>query len=269
MIGGSLAARCRKAFPKARIIGVSRSRQALLKAKKKDWICAGYADLRQAASHSKPNLIILCTPVDTLKGFLSRIDRVAPRGTIVTDAGSVKGFLVRWAERRKWRSIQYVGAHPMAGSHERGIDHARADLFDQTLTFVTPGKNSHPSATRRVIHFWKKISNHVKLISAEKHDQVTAEISHFPHLAATLLVDNVKNKSLSFASTGFLDTTRIASSDPGLWTPILIENRKELLKALQGYEKRLKRVKNILQKSRIQALYQILRSAQRRRKETL
>ena len=144
LIGGSLAAACRKKFPRAEIIGITRNKSALNKAKKRGWIDEGFQKLDHAfvgarltrlyrtrgrvapsgAMNDAPTFVILCTPVDTFKNYLRRLDPIAPAGTVVTDAGSVKGFLVRWAGRRKWKRIQFVGAHPMAGSHERGIDAA-------------------------------------------------------------------------------------------------------------------------------------------------
>lgn len=264
LIGGSLARASRKAFPRARIVGVTRSRAALAKAKKKGWIHEGFTDLKRAFERTAP-LVVLCTPVDTLKNFLIRLDSVAPKGTIVTDAGSVKGFLVRWADRKRWRRIEFVGAHPMAGSHERGIEHARSDLFQRALTFVTPGKSHSAYVFRTVLGFWKQLSRRVVVISAEKHDEVTSHISHLPHLAASALVAGVPAKDLSFAASGFLDTTRVAASDPDLWVPIFLENRGPLFRSLRHFEARLDALSKILKRGDRGRLRTFLRASQRRR----
>ena len=283
LIGGSLAAACRKAFPQTKIIGISRSRSALSKAKKKGWIHRGFQNLEAAfknvgAGYPRPSkrmageatsplhLVLLCTPVDTLKNFLKRLDRVVPRGTIVTDTGSVKGFLVRWADREDWRSIRFVGAHPMAGSHQRGIDAAGPHLFQGSLTLVTPGRRTSPRALGQVKNFWKQISHRVVVISPEAHDRITGEVSHLPHLVAALLVDNVSSPSLRFAASGFLDTTRVAEGDPSLWIPILVENRKELTRTLLDFEKKLKRIKASLARKDFQNLRRVLTQAQTRRR---
>lgn len=263
LIGGSLAAAAKKKFPRARIIGVTRNKAALASAKRKGWIHEGFTDLKKAFSNHDHAIIILCTPVDTLKNYLLKLDRLAPSGTVVTDAGSVKGFLARWAERQKWRSIQFVGAHPMAGSHERGIRHARPDLFNQALTFVTPGRKG----TQTVVNFWRKICRRVVLISPKSHDRITAEISHLPHLIAFLLVENVSPSSLRFAASGFLDTTRVAQADPDIWLPIFAENKKELLRTLHHFESRLKNMRKILQGKELAKLRGVLVRAQRRRRK--
>lgn len=268
LIGGSLAAASRKAFPHARIIGVSRSRRALIKAKKEGWIHEGFQNLRQALRESKinlPHLVVVCTPVDTLKDFLARIDRFAPAGTFVTDAGSVKGFLVRWAGKRKWRHIQFVGAHPMAGSHKQGIDFAQPDLFKQALTFVTPARHSSLTAVREVTNFWKEISKRAVILSPDEHDRLTAQVSHLPHLLAALLVTGTSAKALGFAASGFLDATRIAKADPGLWVSIFLENRKELYRLLENFTKELGRIQKIFKSGDRRRLKQLLTQAQRYR----
>ncbi len=278
LIGGSLAARCRKAFPHAKIMGVTRNKSALQKAKKRGWIHEGFQDLRffppkadppLAGGHSlRPQndaIVILCTPVDTFKNLLLQLERFAPTGTMVTDAGSVKGFLAEWADSKRWRRIQFVGAHPMAGSHEKGLDAARPSLFDRALIFITPGKRVSPQAFKKVKKFWGKISKRTLVISPELHDRLTAEISHFPHLLAALLVTSASSKALGVAASGFLDTTRIAQGDADLWTPILLENRKEMTRVLKNFERGLKRVQKILQGNDSSGLRGLLKRAQTRR----
>ncbi len=271
LIGGSLAGACRKALPHARIIGVTRSRLALKIAKQKGWIHEGFTDLGSALTSGStapprtPPVVILCTPVDTLKDFLVRLDRMAPLDTLVTDAGSVKGFLVRWADRRRWRRIQFIGAHPVAGSHEKGIRAAGPGLFKTALTLVTPGRRKSRVALRKVMRFWAAISGRVRVISPELHDRWMAEISHFPHLMAALVVHRVSNKALGVATSGFLDTTRIAQGDPSVWTPIFLENRKEIIRLLAEFERQLRRARSMIEGRRLRHLRRLLGRSQRRR----
>lgn len=298
LIGGSLAARCRKVFPRAKVIGVTRNKTALQQAKKRGWIHEGYRDLKNVFSPVGAPLqiigdsphkrglspfvfVILCTPVDTFKNFLLQLDRLAPKGTLVTDAGSVKGFITNWAGKRHWRRIQFVGAHPMAGSHKQGMEYAQPNLFNNAPVFVTPHKrrgarqkqkgtvptkgDSPRRGAQSIINFWKKICQNVVVLSPEEHDRLTAEISHFPHLIAALLVMNPSSKALGVAASGFLDTTRIAQGDAGLWTPIVLENRKKLLRVLGKFEKSLGRIKKILQKQDSASLRRFLKHSQTRR----
>lgn len=282
LIGGSLAAACQRFFPGAKIVGVTRNPRALAFAKRKGWIDEGYRRLEDAfknvgaglvpalsltgRTQGPPlHLIILCTPVDTLKNFLLRLDRIAPAGTVVTDTGSVKGSIVRWADRQRWKRIQFVGSHPMAGSHRRGIDAVDPALFRQALTLVTPARRTPSSALQTVNRFWKKISGRVISLSPEQHDRFTAEVSHLPHFLASWLVASVSPEAIRFATTGFLDTTRVAEGSPEIWEPIFRENRRELLRALEKFEATLRRAKRILQRKEISKLRRALQQVQRRR----
>lgn len=262
LMGGSLAAACRKKFPQSRIIGISRDPGALRIAKQKKWIHEGFKDLKAGAANA--DFIILGTPVDTLKPLLLQIDRAAKPGTIATDVGSVKGELVRWASRTRFKNIQFVGAHPMTGSHERGIAVAQPDLYDHGFTFVIRARGVSDAAFQTVKKFWKKISPKIAVVTAEEHDQITGEISHLPHLAAVCLALMPSPKSLKHAGPGFLDATRIAQGHPSIWIPIFRANRRAVLQALGRYEKHLRDFRKALETER-GSLSKILTGAAKRR----
>lgn len=254
LMGGSLAAACRKKFPKSRVIGISRNSAVVREAVSKKWVHAGGSDLK----HLVPacDLIVLCTPVDTLKSLLKKIDSFAKPGALVTDVGSVKGEICAWAAKQKFRNISFIGAHPMAGSHKRGIEAANRDLYTGHLTFIIKGQGT---AYKTVKNFWKKISGRVIEINAAQHDKVVAEISHLPHAVAACLVQSARSSSLKFAAKGFLDSTRIAQADSSIWVPIFLANRREVLKALGIFQKNVKTFQKALSgghSSRLQALLQ-------------
>lgn len=244
LMGGSLAAACRKKFSGTKIIGITRNRAALRTALKKKWVHQAAPDLKRGVQSA--DLIVLCTPVNTLKPLLQQIDRFARRGTLVTDAGSVKSEIVSWAGKRKFKNITFVGAHPMTGSHERGIEAANPDIYRKGFTFVTRTAKTQRAAFTKVKDFWKKISPRVVEITPEAHDIITSQISHVPHLIAACLVLAADPKSLPFAGPGFIDATRIAQGHPSVWLPIFIANRKAVLKAVSGFEKKLSIFKKAL-----------------------
>src|SRR5664279_2383924 len=119
LMGGSLAAACRKKFPKARITGISRSREALALVLKKRWVHEATRDVTLGARGA--DLVVLCTPVDTFLPYLKAIDKVCAKGALVLDVGSVKAAVLKEVNSRKWKNLSFVGCHPMVGSHRRGI----------------------------------------------------------------------------------------------------------------------------------------------------
>ncbi|HTL47694.1 MAG TPA: prephenate dehydrogenase/arogenate dehydrogenase family protein [Verrucomicrobiae bacterium] len=262
LMGGSLAAACRKKFPRARVTGVSRSREALRSALKKKWIHAASRDL--AGGVRGADLVILCTPVDTFPRILKEIDRHARPGTLVTDVGSIKGAVLRG--RRK--NITFVGAHPMVGSHERGLAAANPRLYEGGLIFVIkPEKRAELGAFRKIRGFWNKISHRIVEVSAGRHDKVVGEISHLPHAAAACLLMSVDPGSVPFAASGFRDTTRIAASDPSIWRPIFMGNARAVALALQRFEKELAHFRTRLVRGDGKAVGRFLQKASRRRQQ--
>jgi len=125
-----------------------------LAARRKSTAFAPIAEVARGA-----DLAVLATPVGAdggdgapdAPGF-SRRDR----GVVITDVGSVKASLVDTLPGLLPPGCCYVGSHPMAGSHHRGMSHAHADLFEGAVCVVTEAAD--PRAGRaRVEAFWEAL----------------------------------------------------------------------------------------------------------------
>jgi hypothetical protein len=119
-------------------------------------------------------------------------------------------LVVDWADRQRFKNIVFVGSHPMAGGHERGLKAARSDLYDKALCFVIHGKKTNPSALHKTVHFWKVFCRSVHVVDAKTHDQIVAKISHLPHVLSSLLVYGTDSKTLPFVLVGLFDVIMIA-----------------------------------------------------------
>jgi prephenate dehydrogenase len=80
-------------------------------------------------------------------------------------------------------------------------------------------------------------------MSPWQHDRVVARISHLPHALAfslmNLVLDTLPPGSQELAGGSFRDATRVASSNPSLWTGIFEENRTEVAASLREMAKLL------------------------------
>ncbi len=265
LMGGSLAAACRRHFPRSRLIGISRKSSALQFARRKKWIHEGFTQVSQGVNAA--DLVILCTPVDTLMSYLELLDRHCRPGTLVTDVGSVKARLFSQVARRHWHNIRFVSAHPMVGSHERSIAAARPNLYEHGYTFVIRSAKTNAKAWGSIRQFWKKISGRVISLSPPEHDRLVAQISHLPHLLAVCLILALPKKVLAYAGSGFRDTTRIAQGHPSIWLPILMQNRAELLKSVRLLERSLSRARQAFDRNQVKKIAQMLRCAAQIRSE--
>jgi prephenate dehydrogenase len=86
----------------------------------------------------------------------------------------------------------------------------------------------------------------------EEHDLLIAAASHLPHAVASALVlvaaeSKISDReALDFAAKGFEDTTRVAASDPELWTAILMQNADIVSLLLSKLEDELAEMRELL-----------------------
>jgi len=153
LLGGSLGLAAKRSMPGVRVVGYGHRPVTLESALKLRAIDEATADVVSAVHDA--DLVVLCTPVGLFDGLLGQIAPALKRGAIVTDVGSTKRSVV---ERGESLVARFVGSHPMAGSEKRGVEFARADLFDRALCILTPTPRTDPAALDLVDTFWKKIS---------------------------------------------------------------------------------------------------------------
>jgi len=264
LMGGSLAAACRKKFPKARIIGISRNREALALAKKKKWVHEATTDIFRGVQGA--DLVVLCTPVDTFMPYLKAIDMVCAKGALVMDVGSVKAAILKEVNSRSWKNLSFVGCHPMVGSHKRGIQVVNPSLYEGGLVILTRDRKTCPCGYKMAKKFWQAFTSKIVELAPEVHDRLVGEVSHLPHAIAACLVHIVSAPALKVASTGFRDTTRIAAAASSIWQPIFSMNRKVMLDVLGRFERELRTFKKLLQGRDPKKLAQFLDAAQKKRK---
>jgi len=247
LIGASFALALKKHGLCRAITGYGRSEQNLRKAKEKNIIDS--FDMDPAKACDDAGLVVFATPVGSFSDIAEKIGNALKRNAIVTDVGSVKGKLVRDMEKLMPRDVFFVGGHPIAGSDRSGIDTAAAEIFKGAKCIITPTQNTDQSALERVTALWKTFGSVIRLLDPDEHDRIYAAVSHLPHLIAYEIVNTVSDMNesyLAFSGQGFMDTTRIASSQPELWRDICILNKDNLLESIEIFRNNLDRVSQYL-----------------------
>lgn len=265
-MGASLGLALRKRFKGCIVVGISRSQVKVREAKRRRMISWGTTDLKRGVRDA--DFVFVCTPVSLIPKYVDRIDRFAKRGCIVTDVGSTKEMLIKWASKRRFRTIRFVGSHPMAGSHETGLRWAKANLYKNSVVFVTPtaGGRGSEKALRALSQIWRGLGSIVFVCDAKRHDKIVAKTSHLPHAVASLLALSVEPSLFRFAAGGFRDTTRIAQSDPLSWRDIFSSNRSNLIKELNLFRKKLDSALALLKRNDIVGIKRLLNKSSLRRR---
>jgi prephenate dehydrogenase len=215
------------------------------------------------------DLVILCAPVGRLASLLSEISPALVDGALVTDVGSTKRAVVEAAERSLPSFVHFVGSHPMAGSEKRGVQFARADLFDQAVCILTPTHRTAAMALAAVESFWRSLGMRTTQLNPVDHDRLLADVSHLPHAVAGALIAMQEDAAFDLCGKGFLDMTRIAGGDPGLWRDILVENRENVRGSLARFIANLHAFDRLLAAGTADEIEQWLRAAHVRREDML
>lgn len=238
LIGGSFGLALKAAGHTGEIVGVGRDAGRLQQAVDRGAIDRPETDA--AAGIAGADLVLLAVPMGAMRAALEAIAPALGAGTVITDAGSVKGSFVADAYAVLGSLARVVPGHPVAGTERSGVGAAFAELFRDRRVILTPADETEPAAIERVERLWRRTGARVERLAVEDHDRLLAATSHLPHMLAFGLVDALARAPeadalFRYAAGGFRDFTRIASSDPLMWRDICIANRAALLEALQAY----------------------------------
>jgi len=190
-------------------------------------------------------IVFVATPAGVVSEIAHALcEHFTSPSLVVTDVAGVKSSIVSEVADRR-----FLGGHPMAGSEQRGLRGARADLFRGCNWVLTPTDLTSPE-TYSVLHgVLRELGANVVAVSAEDHDRLVALASHVPHLLAGALMNEAAEVALEdavllqLAAGGFRDMTRIAAGDPSIWPDVLFENREAVSDTLIGLEKRLENLR--------------------------
>jgi cyclohexadieny/prephenate dehydrogenase len=185
------------------------------------------------------DLVIVCIPVGACGPVAQEIGSHLAPGAIVSDVGSVKTAVVRDMQPHLPPHVQFVPAHPVAGTEYSGPDAGFAELFVNRWCILTPPENTDAQATEKLAGFWQLLGANVETMTPEHHDLVLAVTSHLPHLIAYTIVGTAdelqsvtRSEVLKFSAGGFRDFTRIAASDPTMWRDVFLANKDAVLEML-------------------------------------
>jgi len=189
----------------------------------------------------EPTVVVVAVPPDAASAVLADASSRFPAATL-TDTTSVKGMILDEAVRAGADPHRLVGGHPMAGRETSGPGAARDDLLDDRLWILTPSGSEGEEHLARVRQLVATCGASALELDPAEHDAAVAVVSHAPQVVASalaaILVDEPAER-IHIAGQGLADTTRVAGSDPQLWTQILRANAGPVRGVLQAVADRL------------------------------
>ena len=154
----------------------------------------------------------------------------------------------------------------MAGSEKSGYEASSPYLLENAIYVLCPNENTDDSDMELMKSVVINIGALPFVMKSGEHDEVMSQISHLPHLVASVLVNSAmryKDDSMirALAAGGFKDITRIASGDAELWKNILSANRENVCASIDNITEMLSEFRKMLANSDGNGIYEFLEEA--------
>lgn len=241
LIGGSMAVDLKRKGFASEVLGVE-SEPVNAAAAEKIGLVDEVVSMEDCIDRS--DVVVLAVPVGAavkmLPAVLDRFVQTGAGGKLVMDVCSTKEHLARSVKYHLARR-QYVASHPMAGTEYSGPWAAMPGLFDGHACIICDSEESDPKAVRTVESLYSVLNMRTIYMNSSNHDVHTAYVSHISHVTSFALALTVLDKEkdekhiFDLASGGFSSTVRLAKSSPDMWTPILQQNRDNVLQVMDTY----------------------------------
>jgi cyclohexadieny/prephenate dehydrogenase len=243
LIASSISLSLRRCNNSIKITGTSRSAETRAKAidLKICEVCENVIDAVNGA-----DLVILCVPVGAMTSVAKEIAPFLKPGVTLTDVGSVKVDVIKNILPILPKHVDFIPAHPLAGTENSGPESGFSTLFDNRWCLLTPLKGTSEESIDRLRSLWETLGAKVDTMTPEHHDLVLAVTSHVPHLIAYTMVgvaDDLasvtKSEVINYSAAGFRDFTRLAASDPTMWRDVFLNNKEASLEILGRFTEEL------------------------------
>lgn len=249
LIGGSLARALKRADAGLWIGAEDLDKKAVLSALEEQVIdhAGGLSEVCCDA-----DIVVIAAPPLVAPGILRELENCTSSKVVVTDVASAKGHITgTLAQLSSGFRSRVVPGHPLAGSERSGFSASSADLFLDRNVVLTPLDDTDPAAIAAVHDMWRTLGANVLAMSAARHDRILALTSHLPHLLAFAVADLLARRETGpdvnrYAASGFADFTRLAASDPDLWSDIFCANSAAATEALDAMTEDLTQIRRAL-----------------------
>jgi len=264
LMGGSFALDFKSIYPKSKIFGLDKSKKNENRALELGLI----DELITLEQLSKVDVVLVAIPVDKSLEELPKILNSVHKDTLVFDVGSTKlpicEALLNHTNRKN-----FLATHPMAGTEFSGPNAAVEGLYFNKNNIVCDIEKTNPKIYKKALRIFKMLNMNIIKMDSKSHDVHVAYVSHLSHISSFMLgktvIEKEKNEKNIFdlAGSGFESTVRLAKSSPATWTPIFLQNKNNLVLAINEYISNLNQIKEMIEENNYSTLSSILKNTNR------
>ena len=269
LIGSSLSLALKQAGAVRQVIGYGRNQDNLARGVELG-VLDDFGDSIETCVRDA-DVVVVAVPLGAMQSVFATLKTTVKKDVVITDVGSAKGSVVTAAQAELGSQItRFVPGHPIAGTEKSGVEAGFPTLFRDRRVILTPTQQTDDDAISVIDAMWQHCGAVIEYLSVEHHDKVLAATSHLPHMLAYALVHylsglNDHEEIFRYASGGFRDFTRIASSDPVMWRDVCISNGDALADLIEQYQLELDQVKSAIQAGNAEELLKLFGRAKSER----
>ena len=264
LMGGSFALDIKVPFPSSVTYGIDDSFKNLQKAKEIGLIdfIISYNDLH------KMDIILVAVPVNHSLSLIPKVLDLVNSNDLVFDVGSTKEAICELLSNHPKRG-NYLAAHPMAGTEFSGPEAAQKGLYVGKTNIICEFEKTDIKLRKIALKIFKSLNMKTIYMDPKSHDVNVAYVSHLSHISSFMLGKTViekeenENNIFDLAGSGFESTVRLAKSRPETWTPIFLQNKGNLVLAIEEYISNLSLIKELILNENEVELSEILNNTNR------
>ena len=250
LIGGSILKKLSMINSKALVYGFDKKEETVREAFK-----LGLIKNQDNEFNLFKNDILIIFSVPTLaleEAYYSIEGKITQEQAIFSDTLSSKTELLKFLNSNPKLSSKFLMSHPIAGSERSGLKNSKASLFEKKIVLISRvSSQTKRHDFKKLKDFWVLMGAEVLSMRPEAHDKIFSLTSHLPHIVTYALMDllykNLSEKTFLYSGGSLEGYTRVASSDPRMWKDIMLSNKEEILKAIDGFTESLDHIYKLIE----------------------
>lgn len=163
----------------------------------------------------------------------------------------------------------YIGAHPMAGTHNSGFKYAKGTMYKGAPMVIVPPRYDDIELLGRVKELLAPAGfGRISVTTAEKHDQMIAFTSQMAHVVSNAYIKSPTARiHKGFSAGSYKDLTRVAWLNAPMWAELFMENKDFLLNELNLFINSLTQYRDAMTNNDMPELIRLLDEGRRLKEE--
>ena len=264
LIGGSYA---QALTDKGYYVGaVARRKETIDYALNKGLIASGVTDVSEEYI-SQFDVIVFALYPKVFLEWIVKYQSYIKDGALLNDVTGVQQSVVYDVQGALKDTIEFIGAHPMAGKEVYGVENSDKAIFKNANYIVTPTGKNTKEAIESCMELGRELGfKTVTTLSPEKHDEMIGFLSQLTHcIAVSLMCCKESEHLVDYTGDSFRDLTRIAKINDAMWSELFMLNKEELIKQMDLFIDKFKDLKSTIENENLDEMREMMRLSAKRR----